>query len=96
MIDLRRIVSREGPIDMGGRPVTITINTWVVALGGSYGRSRQRGVGQGGIGITYRHPSRVEVAGDSAMRPIHDHVLLVRFACMLAIATALLIRRRKS
>lgn len=90
MIKLRRFVSREGPLDMGGRAATITVNTWAVAVGGSYRR-----FGQGGIGFAYCHPSRVEVAGDPAARPIHDYVLLVRFAWMLAIAATLLIRRRK-
>lgn len=91
MITVRRIVSREGPIDMNGRPMSITVNTWTFAVGGSYRRSVL-----GGIGFAYRHPSRVEVVGDKPVRPVHDYVLLVRFACVLTIALTLLIRRRRS
>jgi hypothetical protein len=100
MIDLRRIVSREGPREIGGQPVTITVNTWVVALEGSLGSSGRGGVshreaGRGGFGFAYRHPSRVEV-GNKTAQPIHDYVFLVRLVCVLAIAATLLIRRRKT
>ena len=100
MINFRRIVSLEGPLEIGGQPVTVKVNTWVVALEGSFGGSGRgrvvpRGTGKGGFGFAYRHPSTVKV-GDKLAQPIHDYVFLVRLVCVIAIAVSVLIRRRRT
>ena len=69
-----------------GRNVTLRSRTWRAAVG----------AGPGGLGWTYRHPTRVDLSSPegAVMRTrVIDHVMVLRVAAALLLLAARLTRR---
>lgn len=82
MIIRRR--SRSESIEAAGTVVTLVASTWTVAVGGR----------RGGIGWSYRRPSRVELDGRRTdRRLVPDPVVLARLTGIVVLAAASLAKR---